>query len=289
MRVVGLPRAPRHPWRAVSRTPCSVDSLPPKLLLHSPGLVRPSRDGITRPPLVGFVGLPSIDMLPGPGQYGVATEQVPGRQVRSRCRPRGFAPPRRFAVPGSRGLVASRCRPWGSPRCYPRRTSYPSKIVLAGSRTVSPRPLPSCSSADRARANADTAITGPMGLWSLDCSIDLHTTAADDHLTSRPPPLPEPFATTWRAGRFKALLHRRARALSGPDWIPARDARFFLGLVPLQGPLAPTRDAHRSRDGLEESLPEFLGAVRVAPPTRRSPEVCPVLELAIARRPSWGS
>jgi hypothetical protein len=31
-------------------------------------------------------------------------------------RPRGFAPPRRFAPPPGRGLVASRCRPWGSPR-----------------------------------------------------------------------------------------------------------------------------------------------------------------------------
>lgn len=29
-------------------------------------------------------------------------------------RPRGFSPPRRFAPPEVRGLVASRCRPWGS-------------------------------------------------------------------------------------------------------------------------------------------------------------------------------
>jgi len=289
MRFVGLPRSPRRSWRPVTRTPRSVDSLPPKLLLHSPGLAHPSRDGIARPPLVGFVGRPSIDMLPGPGQSGVATEQVPGRQVRSRCRPRGFAPPRRFAVPGSRGLVASRCRPWGSPRCYRGATSYPSKIALVGSRTVSPRPLPSCGSADRARANADTAITGPMGLWSLDCSTDLHTIAADDHLTSPPPPLPEPTATTWRAGRFKALLHRRARALSAPEWIPEQDARFFLGFVPLQGPLAPPRGRHRSRGGTTESLLGLSSRRRVAPPTRRAPEVCPVLELAISRRPSWGS
>jgi hypothetical protein len=52
--------------------------------------------------------------------------------------PRGFAPPRRFAPPQSRGLVASRCQSWGSPRFrfvrpvarplvpFPRR-SYPSK------------------------------------------------------------------------------------------------------------------------------------------------------------------
>ena len=55
----------------------------------------------------GFAGLlswdssvrPSIDLLPGPGQSGVATDPVPDRQVRDRCRPRGFAPPRRFFRP----------------------------------------------------------------------------------------------------------------------------------------------------------------------------------------------
>jgi len=100
-------------------------------------------------------------------------------RVQRGCRPRGFAPPRRFAVSGRRGLVASRCRSWGSPRFgrrirdpvrrpeieppSPRRVSHPSKNPLAGSRTVSPRPLPPCGSADPPRARREGPPPAAMG------------------------------------------------------------------------------------------------------------------------------
>jgi hypothetical protein len=91
----------------------------------------------------------------------VATPEVP-------FRPRGFAPPRRLAPLGARGLVASRCRPWGSPRfrsiacpappkqlvaCWgpsPRRT-HPGELLLVDSRTASPRPLSPCRSLSRSQ------------------------------------------------------------------------------------------------------------------------------------------
>lgn len=47
----------------------------------------------------------------------VALRRAPsaGRcQTTHAFRPRGFSPPRRFAPPAARGLVASHCRPWGS-------------------------------------------------------------------------------------------------------------------------------------------------------------------------------
>jgi hypothetical protein len=71
-------------------------------------------------------------------------------------RPRGFSPPRRLSPLGGRGLVSSLCRPWGSlrfarsgcPKAGRRGSrsveSYPSKIDLFRSRTVSPPPLPPC-------------------------------------------------------------------------------------------------------------------------------------------------
>jgi hypothetical protein len=64
-----------------------------------------------------------------------------GRQAASLSilfRPRRFTRPRRFAPLGARGLVASRCRSWGSSRCYrdafhtPRRTcsrSQPCRVT----------------------------------------------------------------------------------------------------------------------------------------------------------------
>jgi len=59
-----------------------------------------------------------------PSTWPVVSTPAPRREsLRSarRChpsrmfRPRGFSPPRRLAPPQARGLVASRCRPWGSP------------------------------------------------------------------------------------------------------------------------------------------------------------------------------
>lgn len=72
----------------------------------------------------GFAGLlswdssvrPSIDLLPGPGQTGVSTDRVPDRQSGTGAAHVVSHHLDGSSVPGSRGLVASRCRSWGSPR-----------------------------------------------------------------------------------------------------------------------------------------------------------------------------
>jgi hypothetical protein len=102
-------------------------------------------------------------LAPAPG--------VPRSHPRDTFRPRGFAPPRRFSPREGRGLVASRCRSWGSSRLS-RRTAQqaarptrprdavhtPRRIPLASSRTVSPRPLPPCGSVvARARSRLQAA------------------------------------------------------------------------------------------------------------------------------------
>jgi len=52
----------------------------------------------------------------------VSTPEVP-------FRPRGFAPPRRFTPHPARGLVASRCRPWGSSRfLLGRNRAFPATL-----------------------------------------------------------------------------------------------------------------------------------------------------------------
>ena len=70
-------------------------------------------------------------------------------------RPRGFAPPRRLPPLGGRGLVASRCQSWGSPRFRlsgswptPGRIQVPSGVPMPSPRRFShpskdsPRPQP---------------------------------------------------------------------------------------------------------------------------------------------------
>jgi len=77
-----------------------------------------SRERRSRSPLLGFVSVSpsstcSRASTPGPP---LGSPSVPRNQLGILFRPRGFAPPRRLSPHDSRGLVASRCRPWGSPR-----------------------------------------------------------------------------------------------------------------------------------------------------------------------------
>jgi len=65
-------------------------------------------------------------------------------------RPRGFAPPRRLAPLRSRGLVSSRCRPWGSSRFHRSRNRLPRHAIRPfeafpppTARSMSPSRLPS--------------------------------------------------------------------------------------------------------------------------------------------------
>lgn len=100
-----------------------------------------------RPPLVGFACSPFRRLSPRastPGRGGFPLlPSASSDQLEVPFRPRGLAPPRRLSPHGDRGLVASRSRPWGSPRfrvpsslrgyrldvgdCSPRRESHPSK------------------------------------------------------------------------------------------------------------------------------------------------------------------
>jgi len=80
-------------------------------------------------PLLGFVTVstslrappsrPFIDMASGVhSRLPFGSLRRRGSHPRRMFRPRGFAPPRRFPPPELRGLVASRCRSWGSSRFW---------------------------------------------------------------------------------------------------------------------------------------------------------------------------
>jgi len=68
--------------------------------------------------LRSFEVSPSVDMGSGVLSQASVSRRAPfgARAATPVCsvRPRGFSPPRRFLPPNPRGLVASRCRPWGS-------------------------------------------------------------------------------------------------------------------------------------------------------------------------------
>jgi hypothetical protein len=95
-------------------------------------------------------------------------------------RPRGFSPPRRFAPPEARGLVASRCRPWGSPgfrrRAWPARVAsppVPCPPELSPLAKPLPRhrgPLPSC----RCRLHPVSGACSTSGPCSVRASVARH-------------------------------------------------------------------------------------------------------------------
>ena len=155
-------RAARSPERAAT----SMISSPLRSLciaLADPATVANHR--ASRPPLLGFVGTPLHRSASGTGPRSCCHARAPGCRSRDRCRPRGFAPPRRFTVPGSRRRIAACCRSWGS-SCFGRsplsspdgsgkrgRDDFPATLVRTPRRIPSPAAAPrhrgrctSCSS-----------------------------------------------------------------------------------------------------------------------------------------------
>jgi hypothetical protein len=155
---------------------------------------------------------------------------------------------------------------WPRATPSPRRTSYPSKNPLAGSRTASPRPLhllrfhrPPGTLRPLSQPDGDTGRPRRSdGLWPTDCSADLHTSTwgLHDDRSHREFPQASIGPPGAAASRFPHPCGQENRnparpgewAASGPcstdefvpcapDWIPeTTPARFFLGFVPLQGP-----------------------------------------------------
>jgi len=135
--------SPTHPHRCEP----AVDPL-----FGSPSeLPSAARTGSRRSPLVGLdedggSPLPPLPVAPPSTVLSDASLEVTAR-VHSRTRtfalllrprdatpevpfrPRGFAPPRRLSPRTTRGLVASRCRPWGSSRFLPgRNRAFPATL-----------------------------------------------------------------------------------------------------------------------------------------------------------------
>jgi len=76
----------------------------------------PVRAPITPPPTPKRASASRVFAAERPLPRTLPHASVAGSHPCNSFRPRGFAPPRRFPPLGGRGLVASRCRSWGSPR-----------------------------------------------------------------------------------------------------------------------------------------------------------------------------
>jgi hypothetical protein len=113
------------------------------------------------------------------------------------CRPRGFSPPRRFLPPRPRGLVACRCRSWGSRRFPLSRNRVPRRAPAAL------RSLPSADSCGRRDESRPSA--GPRH-------------RADRLRSSRSPRTlpPRPFSLTGGAWRSPAASPRTRAGASRP-------------------------------------------------------------------------
>jgi hypothetical protein len=72
-------------------------------------------------------------------------------------RPRGFAPPRRFPPHLVCGLVASRCRSWGSPRFPPRRPNDQPKPITGTNAAFPATRIRPCEGFARRRSYCVTA------------------------------------------------------------------------------------------------------------------------------------
>jgi hypothetical protein len=238
-------KPPSLPW------PIPRGGKPPQLAgrLSWDSSVRPSIDilsssGPSALPPPGRLGMP----LPGQCRSrGFAPPQritVPEsrRRIAACCRSWGSS---RFRACR---LATGRIR-WPRTTPSPRRSSYPSKNPLADSRTASPRPLhllrfhrPPGTPRPLSQPDGDTGRPRRSdGLWPTDCSADLHTSTlrplrqpksprASPRHRSGPPgaaecSIPHPcgqktpnLARPGGVGRFRALLHRRVRAVrSGLD------------------------------------------------------------------------
>jgi hypothetical protein len=140
-------------------------------------------------------------------------------------RPRGFAPPRRFTPLGARGLVASRCRSWGS-----------SRFSRFRGRAGAFRPPPDAERSSRrgSHPSKDTSRSQPCRVTAVVASVP-----------------------------FRRLRGIAPRPSWQPDAHPCEHAQppSFLGFVPLQGPSTrdretlPDRDADRRRTVCRGSAP----------------------------------
>jgi len=143
-------------------------------------------------------------------------------------RPRGFAPPRRFPPLGGRGLVASRCRSWGSLRFgppRPRARRPASRSAVGGGHGVLaahfiPLEESSVAAAPRHRGRCPLAVGFRTGQ------------------TLRHPPLPANISEPHLYGA--STSGRCSAAESGREPTVADRSRIlsFLGFVPLRGPSA---------------------------------------------------
>jgi len=92
----------------------------PALSVFASPTVPSSRNGLVEPAFLSWDSLrPSVDIPPSVHSRSRSEDRLhrlPVATPEVQFRPRGFAPPRRLAPLGARGLVASRYRPWGSPR-----------------------------------------------------------------------------------------------------------------------------------------------------------------------------
>jgi hypothetical protein len=251
---------------------------------HCPGrVVTVETTAARRPPLLGFVGTPLHRRARGSGPVGVAAagtsrdatpETVPLTWFRTTSADyRPLESQAYCSLLPILGFVAFPCVPPATGQADNRAQrlsrdagSYPSKNPLAGSRTASPRPLPSCGSTASIQplARPDGAPDQSDGLWPTDCSADLHTWHRSGPLMQAAPRSPHPCGQ-----RHRNPARPGGVATSGPcstdEFVLARSgmdtgtkpARFFLGFVPLQGPPAaplrvqptpppPKRQGHRA-------------------------------------------
>jgi hypothetical protein len=214
-RPFGAWRGPRGPYDRGARHVLACARDPPDLDADSPVASRSMRSDLPAGlPLLGLSkDRPSIVSEPKSPTPGIHVSVAPFGERQPAVpaiRPRGFAPPRRFAPLRPRRFVAPCFRSWGSPCFFPSRNGPPHGVVPAL------RSFPSADSggsgsspAPRARVTG-TTIAGRL-LHRAPCPLTLHSVHRERGFPlSRPPRSPAPAA---RSRGLEALLHRRVRCL----------------------------------------------------------------------------